>query len=308
MSARVDILLPVYNGRKYLPEQLASFKNQTEKSIRLILRDDGSGDGGIDESLFRDGGLAYRILPERDHRGVVASYNALLAASDAPYVMFSDQDDVWNSDKVSKSLERLMAMEAEYGSDTPLLCFSDLAVVDEKLKLKSPSYFDYQKIDPLRNRLNQLLLQNTGCGCTMIFNQAMKQLVGIMPEGTVMHDHFFMLTAACFGKISFIDEALMLYRQHGRNVYGASRYGWKYFFRRGGQGWHSIRKRFYQNVEQGRVFLDKYSSLLNTADRRMLEDFVSLPGSGFITRRKILLKHRIFKATFLRNLGSMLIV
>ncbi len=48
----VDILLATYNGAKYLPEQLASLEAQTHADWRLIVRDDGSGDGSL--GLVRD--------------------------------------------------------------------------------------------------------------------------------------------------------------------------------------------------------------------------------------------------------------
>lgn len=307
-SRLIDILLPVYNGRGYLAEQVASLCSQSEKRFRLILRDDGSSDGGIDMDMLKNSGLDFLVLPERDHRGVIASCNALLAVSDAPYVMFSDQDDVWLRDKVGKSLSLMRDLEENHGSGVPLLGFCDLVVADEKLKTISPSYFAYQKISPRRNRLNQLLLQNTACGCTMIFNDAMRRLVRDIPAEAVMHDHFFMLAASCFGHIGFRDESMILYRQHGGNFYGASRYGLGYLLRKQREGWRKARERFYANVRQAEAFREKYSGRLEEGDLRMLEEFASLPKAGFFRRRRILLKHRIFKATFLRNLGSFFIV
>lgn len=49
-------------------------------------------------------------------------------------MMFCDQDDVWHPDKVEKTMRALLEAEDEAGTDTPVLVFTDLTPVDEKLR------------------------------------------------------------------------------------------------------------------------------------------------------------------------------
>ena len=74
------------------------------------------------------------------------------------------------------------------------------------------------------NALPQLLVQNNVTGCTCLMNAALRRLVAehAQAERIFMHDWFIALTAAAFGRIVFVDAPLVDYRQHGRNVLGAS--------------------------------------------------------------------------------------
>ena len=87
------------------------------------MRDDGSTDGTIE--ILRSRGLE---AERGEHLGFVRSFAALLARSDADYVAFCDQDDVWLPDKVSRAVARLE------GISGPALYCGRLAVVDERLE------------------------------------------------------------------------------------------------------------------------------------------------------------------------------
>lgn len=55
----------------------------------------------------------------------------------------------------------------------------------------------------------------------MLMNAALLRLVLPIPQGVMMHDWWIALAAATFGIIDCVDEALILYRQHGGNEMGA---------------------------------------------------------------------------------------
>ena len=61
-------------------------------------------------------------------------------------------------------------------------------------------------------------------GCTVLLNRPLAELAGRAdPAAVEMHDWFLAQTAAAFGHIVFLPEALVSYRQHGGNAIGASR-------------------------------------------------------------------------------------
>ncbi|MEW6289314.1 MAG: glycosyltransferase, partial [Thermodesulfobacteriota bacterium] len=84
----VDILLSTYNGEKFLGELLDSLFCQTCQNWRLVVRDDGSKDNtkkyGQDKIVLVPDGLG--------NRGPKESFGQLMEYSQAPYVMFCDQD------------------------------------------------------------------------------------------------------------------------------------------------------------------------------------------------------------------------
>lgn len=166
----------------------------------------------------------------------------------------------------------------------------------------------HEHIDPLRLELRELLLQNAASGCTMLFNRPLRELAQPVPPEAFMHDHWLMLTAACFGEIEPLSEPTLLYRQHGGNVFGASGYGAAYFCRKLSLGVREIRERLFRQCRQAGAFRDRFRDRLAPETLALLEDFARLPEAGFLERRRILCRHRIFKSGCLRNFGMFLIV
>src|SRR2546423_15580504 len=99
---KVDILLATYNGEQFVAEQIDSILQQTYKDIHLFIRDDGSQDStkAIIQSKQKQYPHKITIIPNHSRLGVVGNFSTLLEFSESFYVMFSDQDDVWLSNKV----------------------------------------------------------------------------------------------------------------------------------------------------------------------------------------------------------------
>ena len=57
----------------------------------------------------------------------------------------------------------------------------------------------------------------------MCWNKKLNNILDISDDRVAMHDWWMALAAACFGKIEFIKEPTILYRQHGNNVVGATK-------------------------------------------------------------------------------------
>ena len=186
----VDILLSTYNGKKFLPDLLDSILKQTFKDWRLLVRDDCSTDN-TKEILNRYACLyphRIKLILSRKRLGPAFSFGVLLQHSNAPYMMFCDQDDVWLPDKITLCLEMIKKIEERHPGK-PVLVFSDLIVVDENLNFISPSFLRFQRLPLLvLQDLKKLCIQNVIPGCSMIFNKAVQSLVGKMPSEAIMHD------------------------------------------------------------------------------------------------------------------------
>ena len=229
--ALVDILLATYNGAAYLAPQLDSLLAQTHGHFRLLVSDDGSSDDTLAilqryESAF-DGRLV--LLPSARPAGapgggVLRNFERLMRASAdddrAAYIAFCDQDDVWLPEKTARLLAALQALEARHGSAAPCLVHSDLTVVDQDLQVISPSFAAYQRIAPVDVTPRTLLSVNQVTGCATMINRALLQLALPLPPEVVMHDWWLALLAGS-GARQFVPEALIRYRQHGRNQVGA---------------------------------------------------------------------------------------
>jgi hypothetical protein len=117
-----------------------------------------------------------------------------------------------------------------------------------------------------------------------------------------MHDWWMAMVASTFGRIGYIDEPLMLYRQHGGNDTGAKQYGLSYWFNRFMQ-----KPTFDKYIAQSAAFLERYQTELSQEHRIMIEDFSTLNKKNWFERRKILIKYGIFKNGWVRNIGLMVL-
>ena len=188
------------------------------------------------------------------------------------------------------------------------MLFTDKYVVNNNLSVISNSYLKYQNLNSERIKLNYLLVQNVPSGCTIMINRAFADLCGAIPSQAVMHDHWLALIGATLGKMIFLDEPTLLYRQHDENYLGAPEYGWVYFFKKILNGVKIERGHFYQKVDQAKGFINHYRNQLSDRDIRMLEDFSCLDRRNWLNRRIILFRHKIFKTGLRRNIGMFLII
>jgi glycosyltransferase involved in cell wall biosynthesis len=228
----IDILLATYNGEKYLKEQLNSLFLQTYQNFKILVRDDGSIDSTI--NIIKEYEKVYptKIKLIQDNFGNLGSsksFMKLLEYSKSKYIMFCDQDDIWLPDKIRKSLSKIIDLEKKHGSDIPLLVFTDLKVVDEKLNIIQKSFWKYQKLIPdISSNWKKLLAQNVITGCTIIINNKSKKVLLPFSLNMMIHDQWIGVNIAKFGKIDYLKEQTILYRQHGCNVAGAHSYNLKY--------------------------------------------------------------------------------
>ena len=220
------IVLSTYNGSAFLADQIESIRAQTEPNFRLYIRDDGSTDGTLD-LIARFAALDARIAVVSDSAGNVgapASFGLLLAhafAREEAYVFLSDQDDVWLPHKAARMLGAARHHERWDGPHLPLLVHSDLRVVSSDLGEIHRSFFAYQQLDPTEDaQPTRLLFRNAVTGCATLVNRALLERALPFP-GVAMHDWWLAQCAATFGRIVFVDEATVLYRQHGTNAFGA---------------------------------------------------------------------------------------
>ena len=218
---KVDILLATYNGEKYLREQIDSILNQTHTEFRLLISDDGSKDTTrkiLEEYKNKDSRV--EVFLQENNLGVVKNFEFLLGKVEAKYYMFSDQDDIWKKEKIEKSLNKI-----EEGFD---LVYSDLEVVDENLNVTYDSYWKlkgiYNKIKKYNN-FESLYLNNFVTGCTLISRKDLIKDVLPLPNTSkyVLHDYWISLIISQNGKISYVEEPLIKYRQHKNNKVGSKK-------------------------------------------------------------------------------------
>ena len=219
----IDILLPTYNGEKYLREQLDSILNQTYKNIRLIISDDCSKDSTpqiLEEYRKKDKRI--ELYFQKENIGVVKGVEFLLKKVKSKYYMLSDQDDVWLPIKVEKSIETLKKQNAD-------LVFGDLEVVDENLKTIYSTFGDFmllnRKINKYIDSYKVNYLYNCVTGCTVLSKKEFIEKILPIPTQSkyLIHDHWIGLVVALNGKLAYMPEKYIKYRKHGNNQVGTEK-------------------------------------------------------------------------------------
>jgi len=258
----VFIILATYTGAKFLPAQLDSLIAQYETQWVLLIRDAGSEDDS--QQIIRDYAQKDKrirwvanesILPS----SALANFSTLLNtayAEGAEYVFCCDQDDVWEANKLEVVLARIREQEGK--GKGPCLLHHDLEVVDDSLGPIADSFVDLMQLQPSDEQNPQRLIsRNEVTGCAMACNRALLEIALPISGHAVMHDWWLALCAGYFGRLAFIPDKLVKYRQHSDNVIGAKSFwhalnpltNWV-------AGWRRGDKDFLESVEQARAFRD----------------------------------------------------
>ena len=301
----IDILLPAFNGDDFIGTQIESIQKQGYADWRLLIRDDGSTDETV--AIIKDYALKdkriFLVEAGKESLGVIKNITCLLEQSSAQYVMLCDQDDVWLPDKIEKSLDLMLRMEKD-APGFPLLVHGDLKVVDRSLKKIALSFWWFQHLDPANSgRINKLLVQNVATGCTMLMNRRLVELSLPIPESVLMHDWWIALVACALGKIGYILEPAVLYRQHGSNKIGGRGYGTHRILERLCSQ-EQVRSDFLGTIYQAQDFLQAYGPLMDKQTYDTVCRFSAILEQSRIIRVLDMLRYRFFKTGALRNMAT----
>jgi glycosyltransferase involved in cell wall biosynthesis len=285
---RIAILLATFNGERYLGEQLASIESQTiDARLDVIASDDGSSDGTRDvleawRGRWKRGDFRVTAGP---CRGIAENFRSLMtqSGSDADFIAFSDQDDVWMPDKLE------VAIGAIGDDQGPTLFCSRTLLVDRNLRPIGRS-LQFRRAPHFRNAL----VQSIAGGNTMVLNRPAFALVGESARRTsfVAHDWWcYILVSGAEGRVIYDCVPRVAYRQHQANAIGHNT-GLRarlVRLKRALQGqfrdWNSA------NV----AALDKCRDLLSPKSMQVLDQFIEARRSGAGRSLYLIVKSGIYR-------------
>ena len=223
MEEQIQILLPTYNGEKYLKEQIESILLQSYKNIKLIISDDCSSDSTCDIlRKYQESDNRIEVYFQEKNLGVVKNIEFLLNKVTSSVFMLSDQDDYWMPEKVKNSFECLKNNDAD-------IVFGDLEVVDKNLNIIYPSFNDYmlltRKINKYLNTKMLNYLYNCFTGCTLCLKRTLIEKILPLPDNSkfVIHDFWIGLMSSIYGKTAYMPGKYIKYRQHEDNQVGTEK-------------------------------------------------------------------------------------
>lgn len=300
---KVQVLMSTYNGEKYVSQQIDSLLEQEYPNLDILIRDDGSKDNTV--SIIKEYSEKHpniKLIIDKN-KGVISSFFDLVQqAAESDYYAFCDQDDFWQSGKISRALSLL----EEEDSTIPLLYFARLDIVDDQLQRLKLS-----PIPPSGVGFTNAIIQNVATGCTIVFNHAMRKLfLSAVPDidKVTMHDSWFYLLGSAFGKVVYDEQSNLLYRQHSSNTLGMADNKLKSALVR----YKTFKKKGHQKpyTTQTEEFYRLFGQDLMPEQRKLVEDFLykrnSLVGRiSYVARTPLFRQNKrdtmIFKFLYLLN-------
>jgi glycosyltransferase involved in cell wall biosynthesis len=217
-GARIAILLATHDGERYLDAQLGSLAAQEAEHIDVYASDDASTDGTVAvleswRSRWHKG--RFEIV-KGPGRGFAENFRMLmrLPQGATTHVGFCDQDDIWDTDKLTAAVGAL-----EPAGTRPALYCSRTRLIDSD-GVRALGYSPYFRRPP---HFRNAIVQSIAGGNTMLLNRAAFNLVAEASRRTdfVSHDWWcYQLVSGAGGLVYYDPVAHIGYRQHNSNAVG----------------------------------------------------------------------------------------
>lgn len=212
----ISIILPTYNGEKYLPQLMESLIHQTYTNLEIVVVDDCSIDNTVPiVERYASFDERIKLAINEQNLGININFERGIGKANGVYIFLCDQDDCWEINKVELMVK---CLDNDYD-----LVFCDLRVIDGNNKVISPSFHKLigtSKVNA-NNMGGYLLLRNITNGCSTAFRKEILNDILPFPD-YMIYDWWIMLITAQKYKMTRIIEPLMSYRIHDNNAIGFS--------------------------------------------------------------------------------------
>jgi glycosyltransferase involved in cell wall biosynthesis len=206
-NPKISIIIPVYNGEKYVAQCIENMLCQTYKNLEIIVVDDGSTDssGEIAEKY------PIKIIRFEQNRGLSAARNAGIAAASGEYIHFMDVDDLLNLEYYEKMLEATLLTDAEIACSS---FFSEVAVQTTNL------FPDRLLLVAADDKILTTNVGRLGSACYYLFKKSLlleKKL--LFEEGRLIEDVAFSLQAVYeANKVVTVPNAVYYYKKREGSI------------------------------------------------------------------------------------------
>lgn len=201
----ISIVLPVYNGARFLAEALASCLGQSCRDLEVIVVDDGSSDNtlAIAEAAAHEDERV-KIVRHPANKGLPAALNSGFAVAQGAYFTWTSDDNLFKP----HALERMAAFLQEQPAVDIVFCDAD--VIDENGCVTRTVVTGPWEDLPIGDYL----------GACFLYRREVDERAGGYDEGQFcVEDYAFWLSAYNAGcRFAHLAENLYQYREHGRSL------------------------------------------------------------------------------------------
>lgn len=211
----ISVCMATHNGGKYIKEQLESILSQLEPSDEVVVSDDGSTDGTLDEIICLNDKRVhvYKFVQPRKakhpHEYVCRNFENAIKHAKGDYIFLSDQDDIWLPNKVEVCIKGLKSHD---------LVLHDFMHIDSSGDIIKERHYD--GIYAFRHN-NFLMKNGKHFGCAMAFRKKVLDYSLPFPKHLLIHDYWIGILTELLGDFYFESTPLIKYRIHQQNTSGS---------------------------------------------------------------------------------------
>jgi glycosyltransferase involved in cell wall biosynthesis len=169
---KISVVIPVYNGHRYLSDAVNSALNQTYPDIEIIVVNDGSTDDGKARSIAKSFGSRIRYI-EQDNKGVGGALNTGLPAMTGDVFCWLSHDDIFRPEKTKRQVDFFTRL-----GRTDVVLFSNYALMDETGRVTSTVAMERV----IGDKPQLALLRGCINGCTIFVPKYIVDSVGLFDE------------------------------------------------------------------------------------------------------------------------------
>lgn len=199
----VSIILPVYNGEKYLSQAIESCLNQTHNNIELIIVNDCSTDSTLTiANRYAEMDYRIRIINNKENKKLPASLNFGHNEAKGDYITWTSDDNIYELNALEVLLNEILDNKAD-------IVYSNFALIDEKEnKLREVELLGIENI---------IFGNFIGC-CFLYKKEVYKRNNGFDEKLFLVEDYDFWLRAISHSYFSQIKKCLYRYRKHEQSL------------------------------------------------------------------------------------------
>lgn len=210
LNPLVSVIVPVYNGEKYIEETVQSVLNQDYDNVELVVIIDGTKDRTVDIlKPYEEQGLL-KVL-EQENMGASASRNKGMKLAKGEYVLLLDQDDLIEPTLISKAVKLAQVTKSSGVVVNGKLIDSYGALIRRMYRFNKPTL-----------KLKDMLCKNQIYTTSQVLFNRQKVLLlgGLDAQNAGIADDWDLMLRIVLsgGKLVFLDEMLMSYRIHDSNA------------------------------------------------------------------------------------------
>jgi len=208
----VSVIIPCYNGEKFIGEAIESVLNQTYQNWELIIIDDGSTDNSEDivKKIITDSQI--KLIKHKYNKGIAKTKNTGIANAKGKYIAFLDQDDIWLNSKLELQLKCFELGNSDIGVVCTGMIFTDS-------NMKPINIFRGFRDEDQKTLIKNLYLKPTNSSSIMMVKKEYFEHIGTFNEELIGWDDYeLLMRLATISQIKYIREPLVKKRIHKDNA------------------------------------------------------------------------------------------